>query len=205
MKQFEQQLADAYARLNMYLNDRLENSEGLANIKFALTNLNALENADKAANVAAICLLEKSASSLIDNINAPGVLNNFNMLVEDVKVAYMTEHFSASTDFASLFSEFTALDSTELKYVITDSIEVPVEEPAAETVVEEPVANEPAAETVVEEPVANEPAANEPAAETVVEEPVANEPAAETVVEEPAAETVVEEPVKPKTRTRKSK
>jgi hypothetical protein len=160
MKQFEQQLADAYARLNMYLNDRLENSEGLANIKFALTNLNALENADKAANVAAICLLEKSASSLIDNINAPGVLNNFNMLVEDVKVAYMTEHFSASTDFASLFSEFAALDATELKYVIADSIE-------------EPAANEPAA---------NEPAANEPAAETVVEEPAANEPAAEIVV-----------------------
>jgi hypothetical protein len=149
MKQFEQQLADAYARLNMYLNDRLENSEGLANIKFALTNLNALENADKAANVAAICLLEKSASSLIDNINAPGVLNNFNMLVEDVKVAYMTEHFSASTDFASLFSEFAALDATELKYVIADSIEEPVaNEPVAETVVEEPVA-----ETVVEEPV----------------------------------------------------
>jgi hypothetical protein len=47
MKQFEQQLADAYARLNMYLNDRLENSEGLANIKFALTNLNALENAER--------------------------------------------------------------------------------------------------------------------------------------------------------------
>jgi hypothetical protein len=158
MKQFEQQLADAYARLNMYLNDRLENSEGLANIKFALTNLNALENADKAANVAAICLLEKSASSLIDNINAPGVLNNFSMLVEDVKVAYMTEHFSASTDFASLFSEFAALDATELKYVIADSIEEPVaetvvEEPVAETVVEEPVANEPVAETVVEEPV----------------------------------------------------
>ena len=135
----------------MYLNDRLENSEGLANIKFALTNLNALENADKAANVAAICLLEKSASSLIDNINAPGVLNNFSMLVEDVKVAYMTEHFSASTDFASLFSEFTVLDSTELKYVIADSIE----------------------ESAANEPAANEPAANEPAAETVVEEPVA--------------------------------
>jgi hypothetical protein len=94
----------------------------------------------------------------------------------------MTEHFSASTDFASLFSEFAALDATELKYVIADSIEVPV-------------ADEPVVETVVEEPVKDEPVADEPVVETV----------AETVVEEPVAETVVEEPVKPKTRTRKSK
>ncbi|MCU9849778.1 OmpA family protein, partial [Defluviimonas sp. WL0024] len=89
-------------------------------------------------------------------------------------------------------------------------VEEPVaEEPAAEVVVEEPVAEEPAAEVVVEEPVAEEPAAEvvveepvaeEPAAEIVVEEPVAEEPAAEVVVEEPvaeepAAEVVVEEPV----------
>ena len=74
--------------------------------------------------------------------------------------------------------------------------EIPAEEPAPATVIEEPAATtvvteEPAATTVVtEEPAATTVVTEEPAATTVVTE----EPAATTVVEEPTTTVVVEEP-----------
>ena len=74
--------------------------------------------------------------------------------------------------------------------------EIPAEEPAPATVIEEPAATtavteEPAATTVVtEEPAATTVVTEEPATTTVVTE----EPAATTVVEEPTTTVVVEEP-----------
>jgi len=73
----------------------------------------------------------------------------------------------------------------------------PVEEPAEEPTVEEPVVEEPTVEEpVVEEPTVEEPVVEEPTVEEpVVEEPTVEEPTVEEpVVEEPTVEEPVEVP-----------